>query len=289
MGLMQFDIRYPTGQRESIVVEGERALIGSGSHCDVRLPMDQAAYENVLVESVGGTLRAESTSETQQATINGMPLTAAMLNADSVLGLGRIRLFVNFVPDLSDGGALVSSKKKKESSPLVQVGLVAMFVMGGYLLLAEKDSSITPPPAEAPELFPSSSATCPQAEPIQALAFAKERIDLGDAKRERLPFVVQEGVAAVGLYEQAAACFNKGGSEAQAKDATDSAETLKRDLTDDFRARRIRLSHLLTVQDYDLAKKDVAVLRALLEDRKGIYSTWLDTVSRQLAAAAPPQ
>ena len=100
MGIIQFDIRHPDGRRESIVVEGERAMIGSASHCDVRLPMDQAAYEHVLIESLSGTLRAEAKADHPPATINNMPLSASALSADSVLGIGRIRLFVTFVPDL---------------------------------------------------------------------------------------------------------------------------------------------------------------------------------------------
>ena len=60
MSVLRFEIRYPNGHREAAVVEGERALIGSASHCDVRLPMDAAAYEHVLIEVQGSTLRAES-------------------------------------------------------------------------------------------------------------------------------------------------------------------------------------------------------------------------------------
>ena len=63
MGIIQFDIRHANGQRESAVVEAERAVIGSAAHCDVRLPMDQAAFEHIVVEVVAGKLRAEPSTE----------------------------------------------------------------------------------------------------------------------------------------------------------------------------------------------------------------------------------
>lgn len=280
MGIIQFDVRYPNGQRDAIVIEGERALIGSASHCDVRLPMDEAAYEHVLIEAIAGTLRAESRADNPPATIGGMPFTNAPLSVDSVLGIGRVRLFVNFVPDLVDGAHV--SAKKKESSPVVQLGLVAIFAMGAYLLLSDSDAPIAAPPTEAPELFPATSVVCPQTDPQQAAAFAQERMDLGDTKRERMPFVVNEGVQAVGLYQMADECFKKAGDTLHAADAEEAATTLKNDLVNDFRARRIRLAHLIKVQDYPLAQKDVAVLRAMTADKKGRYVEWLATVADQL-------
>jgi hypothetical protein len=281
MAIIKFDIRHANGQKESIVVEGERALIGSASYCDVRLPMDQTAYEHVLVEAVGGTLRAEAKSEQPPATVNGMPLTASTLGSDTVLGIGQTRLFVTFVPDLV-AGAQLGAQRKKEQSPVVQIGLVAMFAVAGYLLLAENETPIEPPPADAPQLFTQTARACPQNDPTQANAFAQEQMDLGDTKRERMPFAVKEGVAAVAMYEVAAACFTKGDRQSLARDAEEAAQTLKRDLTDDFRARRLRLSHLLNVQDFELAKRDVAVLRAMTETKKDRYTRWLATVAEQL-------
>lgn len=283
MGIIQFDIRHPNGQRESAVIEGERALIGSAAHCDVRLPMDQAAYEHVLVEVIGATLRAESKSENPPATINGMPLTASALGPDSVLGIGRIRVFVTFAPDLLDGANFGSgSTRRKESNPAVQLGLVAVFGVAAYVLLAEDELQIAPPPAQAPALFTEVAAKCPQANPTQAVAYAHEQMTLAHGKRERMPFYVTDGVAAVGLYQVAAACFRLGTFESGWTEADDAANTLKRDLTDDFRARRLRLTHMLKVQDYEMAKQDIAVLRALTDGKTGSYVEWLATVAKQL-------
>jgi hypothetical protein len=283
VGVIQFDIRYPNGQRESAVVEGQRALIGSASHCDVRLPMDQAAYEHVLVEVVGATLRAEAKAEQPPATINGMPLTAGALAADSVLGVGRVRLFINYVADVADGGQ-ASAGKKKDRSLGVHLALIALFGAAIFMLLVEPQTSIAAAPAEAPQLFGAPVAGCPRPNPGQALAYAQEQRDLADGKRERMPFILTDGVLAVGLYDTAAACFRAGGQEPSAKEAQQSARWLERELTNEFRARQLRLSHLLTVEDYELAKRDLSALRALTQGKQGRYVEWLDTVAKQLKA-----
>ena len=116
------------------------------------------------------------------------------------------------------------------------------------------------------------------------MAFAEEQSDLAEGKRERLPFAVEDGVAAVGLYQVAAACFRTGADDARATEAAQAADALQRELADDYRARRLRLSHLLTVEDYELAMKDVTVLRALTSEKKGRYFEWLGQVAEQLKA-----
>jgi hypothetical protein len=282
MSLIQFDIRYPNGQREAIVVESQRALIGSGSHCDVRLPMDQAAYEHVRVESIGNTLRAEAVAEQPPATINNMPLTQSPLSADSVLGIGSVRIFVGHVSDIMEGAQL-SAAKKKQSAPMVQVALVVGFAAAAYMLLAEPDNEIAPPPTEAPKLFAEAVATCPQSNPVQAVALGQEQLDIADGKRERMPFFVTDGVTAVDLYRVASACFKVGGVKSQEDEARDAAASLAKTLADDFRARQMRLTYSLKVGDYPLAKQDVTVLRALTSGKKGAYVEWLAAAAKQLA------
>jgi hypothetical protein len=282
MSTIQLEVRYPNGKREEVTVEGERALIGSASHCDVRLPMEDAAYEHVLIEALGGTLRAEAKAEQPATTINDMPLTLATLSPGAVLGVGRIRLLVGLVADL--GGGQEVSAKRKESSPLVTVALLAIFGVAVYLLLMDTEGRIARAPAEAPALFTSEPRACPPEDPNQALAFAEEQRDLADGKRERLPFAIADGVSAVAHYETAAACFRRGSAGAAGVEADEAAQSLKRDLTDELRTRALRLSHMLEVQDYELAMRDVVVLRALTTGKTGKYIDWLSTVSKQLQA-----
>jgi len=91
-------------------------------------------------------------------------------------------------------------------------------------------------------------------------------------------------VFAVSLYRLAASCLHFGGDHARANEAEQAASLLKQSLGDEYRARRLRLSHLLTVEDYTLALKDVSVLRALTSEKKGRYFEWLAQVAEQLKA-----
>src|SRR4051812_7118594 len=186
MGIMKFEIRYPSGKRESAVVEGQRALIGSGSHCDVRLAMDQAAYEQVLIEAVGSTLRAEARAEEPLATINGVQLVAGALSPDAVLGIGELRLFVSFVPDALDGPQI--SAQQKTESPWLLLALIPVFGALFYLLLWDAPSKIRPAPSDGQALFVKDPTSCPQQDPRSALAFAEEQAEVADGKRERMPF-----------------------------------------------------------------------------------------------------
>jgi hypothetical protein len=282
MGIIKFDIRHANGQRESTVVEGQRALIGSASHCDVRLAMDQSAYEHVLIEAVGSTLRAEARAKQPPATIDGVELVASALSPEAVLGVGNTRLYVSFVPDALDGPQIL--EKQQAKSPLLAFLLVPVFGALAYLLLGDADSKIVAPPAQVQALFSDAPVNCPQQDAGRARAFAEEQTELAEGKQERLPFAIEDGVLAVGLYRLAASCFVAGGDAGRASDAEHAATLLRQDLDDEYRARRLRLSHLLTVEDYALALKDVAVLRALTSEKKGRYFEWLAQVSEQLKA-----
>jgi hypothetical protein len=109
-------------------------------------------------------------------------------------------------------------------------------------------------------------------------------MDLAHGKRERMPFSVSDGVVAVDLYGTAESCFKRGGAETDAADAADARRTLKEHLSNDFRARRMRLDYTLRVKDYELARNDVGVLLAMTQSKKGPYVEWLTTTQKQLPA-----
>lgn len=282
MGIIKFDIRHANGQRESAIVEGQRALIGSAAHCDVRLPMDQSAYEHVLLEAVGSTLRAEIRAEKPPATVDGVELVASTLSPDTVLGLGNTRLYVSFVPDELDGPQVLSKKQAK--SPILALALVPLLGALLYLVFWDANEKVAAAPKQVEVLFSNEKVSCPHADLSRALAFAEEQTELAEGKQERLPFAIGDGVTAVSLYRLAASCFLQGGDGARAHEAEQAAALLEQDLNDEYRARRLRLSHLLTVEDYPLALQDVAVLRALTNEKKGRYFTWLGQVTEQLKA-----
>jgi hypothetical protein len=153
----------------------------------------------------------------------------------------------------------------------------SVVVIAVYMaFFSNEDPPMLGPPAQAPDLFAAAAtATCPQSAPDQAKAFAADKFDVAEGKRERSPFAPRDGVEAVQLYDVAAACFRAGGDPGRAAEAAADSRQLRGQITQDFRARRVRLEHLLAVGDYTLAKNDVKFLRALLEGKQGRYVDWL--------------
>lgn len=278
MSVLKFQSRMPNGQVEQLVVESERVLIGSGAHCDIRMPIDQARVEHVLLEVVPQGLFVRALSFEPPPTINSVPFTQAPLPPGAILGVGAVQIYVEITD--AAGGAAAGQQKKGSS----KIGLLALLIMlpAAYFLLFDD-----PPPTEVrssakpPELWNAPVTTCPH-QGAQALAFGRERIAIADAKRERTPFHVQDGVQAVPIYETAAACFRAGNDPTSAKLADEAGQYLRREMNDDFRLRRVRLEHALNTQDYASAQKEVRVLLQFVEGKQGEWVQWLQNLDRKL-------
>jgi hypothetical protein len=270
----------PTGQVDQLNIESERVLIGSGAHCEIRLPLDQARVEHVLIELAPAGVFARGLNFEPPPTINNIAFTQAPLPPDAVLGIGQTQIYV-MASDQAGGGAVVQ-QKKKGSSPIMLIAIIAMAAGGGYMILGDDDAAgEAVRPKQPPELWGPPVAQCPQVGP-QALAFARDRLNLADAKRERRPFHVQDGVQSVPLYEQAAACFRAGGDPQTAAAADDTAQKLRKDINDDYRTQRVRLDHALNVEDWSGAQHEVKILRQFTEGKQGEYVTWLSNLERKL-------
>jgi hypothetical protein len=278
--VLKFQTRLATGQVEQLVVEAERVLIGSGAHCEIRLPLDQARVEHVLLELAPAGLFARALSFEPPPTINNVPFTQAPLPPGAVLGVTGTQIYV----EITEGGAAGPGvQQKKKSSPALLFALLLMLPAAGYLFIVDDAGPAAPKGAKAPppELWGAPVAQCPYPGG-QARAYASERMAVADAKRERRPFHVQDGVSAVPVYETAAACFRAGGDMQSANLADEAAKYLRREMNEDFRTRRVRLEHALQVQDYVSAQKEVRVLLQFVEGKTGDYVQWLANLERQL-------
>jgi hypothetical protein len=278
---LKFQVRYPDGRSEEFVVDAERVLIGSGAHCEIRLPVDQAAIEHVLVQLSGAGAFAEARSFNPPPTLHGSPFSKVQLMPDALLGVGSVQIGVSVVEVAGDAGLV--HKKQEKTSPMTYILAAIAVPISLYVILSDSGDAVTAaPPKEYPKLFDEPVATCPQQAPEQAAAFANDKLALANARRERRPFHVQDGVAAVPLYEQAAACFKAGGDPEAARDAEEAGSQLRAQVEEDYRTHRVRLEHAMTVKDWRTAQKEVRVLLAFTEGKQGEYVTWLSTIDRRL-------
>ncbi|MCA9587806.1 MAG: hypothetical protein KC657_20930 [Myxococcales bacterium] len=281
MRILKFQIRHNTGQIEQINVETERVLIGSGAHCEIRLPLDQARVEHVLIELGPAGVFARALSFEPAPMINNIPFTQAPLPPESVLGVNQVQIQVMVAEgELGAGG---SGQEKKKASPGALIALLLMLPAAGYLFLVDDEPTgmASAAPKQPPELWDAAGAQCPHTGG-QASAFAQEQMQIADAKRERRPFHVQDGIQAVPIYEKVATCFRAGGDPQSAALAEEASKYLRREITEDFRTRRVRLEHALAVQDYASAQKEVRILLQFVEGKTGDYVTWLSNLDRNL-------
>jgi hypothetical protein len=284
---IELDIRHRSGEHEYARVEGERALVGSAAYADLRLPVGAAAPEHVLITASDGRVRIEAKASEPLVLVDGAPLAEGAWVEGSVVAIGRTRIAVSIDTPLA---STRGPGRGRGLQSLVSVSaLLVLLGTAAWLLFQPSRPPIAPPPDTSLELFSGPAPSCPQQGKREASAFAEEQLALAVAKRERLPFAVQEGLAAFDLYETAAACFRTGGDDQRSRLAGEEAQRLQASLTDEFRARRLRLSHMLKVKDYELARVDVAVLTALTRGKKGTYVSWLTSVATQLPVAKVAQ
>jgi len=271
---LQREGRHP----ELICFDSERVLIGSEAYCDVRLPNDEAAPEQLLLEVQGSTLRVTALSASRPLTIDGRRAARGAVASGSVLGLGKLTIQVwldRGVPTAAAGGTL----RRRLSVAAVAV---AVGTLGLLALLAGESKRRDP--AVPPGLWAAGAIACPATQPREALAITLEKETLADAKAQRQPFIAKDGVDAVRLYRVAAECARTAGaSEAHATLAS-TADSLQSAIDADYRVRRLRLDYSLKIGDKRTAGREASMLRELLRGREDAYTRWLAALDSKLHA-----
>ncbi|MBX3220306.1 MAG: hypothetical protein KF795_07275 [Labilithrix sp.] len=273
---LRFDIEHPGGRRERSVVQGARVVIGSGAHCDVRLGPDQAAFEHVAVEMLPDGTRVTRLAK-EAATLDGHALSIATLGPFGTLIVGQTSVRI-------ERAAVEGAAAKSRLGAGVFLKGALLLALAGALFVVSNmpEDGVGRAPAELPELFPSEAIACSRTDPGEAEVFASDTLAIADGARERSPFEPREAIAAVKAYDLAAACYVLAGDPESAAESTRAARELEAATRSELRARRVRLERMLAVKDYEIARQDVVVLRALLEGQRGPYVAWLAKVAQDL-------
>jgi hypothetical protein len=267
---LQFRLRYPDGRTEQLVVDADRALLGSAAHCEVRLPPEFAAPEAVEVFSSDKVVHVAARAG-QAPLLDNVPITSGPWGPAQILTVGGVALTVAVVD--------LGQRRRGGSpfwllAPVPVIGIVVAIVYG-----AVQGPNEAPVP-EAPPLFDPPVTTCPQPAGDQLAAFANEKLRLALSKRERGPFSAVDAVAAVPLFEVAAACFRVAGDPEAEREASASAVTLRKKLEDEYSVRRVRLEHFFRIGDPHGCKREITALLPMISFRAGPYVQWLGFVDR---------
>lgn len=254
------------------IVDAERAVVGSGAHCEVRLPPELVAREQLLlVAADGGGVRFQVRSRMVVTALRGVPAEQGELAPSDVLQIGSLTLTASMV-------SLADERRRFPLEALALVPAVVVLVIALTFAPASAAPGILP---AAPALFDEAATTCPILEPSDAAHFATQRYALAVAKRERGPFSAGDSVGAVSHFREASACFRRAGEQAKANDAVASADALRRKLEDEYLTRRTRLEHAFVEGDKDGVDRELPTLVALTAHLHCPYVEWLVQENRR--------
>ncbi|HMI90384.1 MAG TPA: FHA domain-containing protein [Polyangiales bacterium] len=279
---LKFTLMHPDGRVEQLAVDADLALVGSGAHCEIRLPYESAAVEQLRIEARGIGLFAASRSMDPPTLLNGVPFTEGRLLPGSVLTSGGIQIRVEL--DDATGVAGARGKTKESSNPLVYGLAIVGLPLGFYLFLtmqtatAELPAAVDPPSlwAEAAE------GACSERAADTAHALAERESLRAEAARERSPFHPEEGLHAVALFQRASACYRVAGELTRGEHAQRAALELKRRAESDFHVHHVRLGRALATKHYDRARREVGILLEFVGKRGGRYAEWLTVLDRTI-------
>ncbi len=270
----RFRLVYADGRQEQVLVDSERALIGSASHCELRLPPETAAHEHVEVFAHEGAIHFATRRHAlgNLAALDGVATVEGQWRTGSTLRVGDVQIQVE----------MVSLGMAKAKPPLwaLFVAIPAIAITAVGVALARPVDRGLPPIPEAPGLVGAKDAKCPEVAPEQRPVLAAEKLRIALAKRERSPFAPQEGFEAIALFEVSAACYRAAGQPQPATEADDAAGVLRVKLDEDYRLRRVRLEHAYRTHQTGAVKRELAVLIPMTSHRRGPYTEWLAALDR---------
>jgi hypothetical protein len=266
-------------QVTTLEVQEEGALIGSGSHCDVRLAPDEAAVEQMYVEIVGDDVFARVKALKPACRVNGAPFLEGKVAASAVIELGVVAIRAQVI-GRKDGTAAGTSESKSSTSPAVQaLGLLAI-ALGLYAVLNnEQNKGIALAAINPPGVGVLSAQPCPQKEPQAALALAEQLRAEAAIKRERAPFHPGDALAGAPLYERAAGCFALAERNDASAQAHRAALELQQQVADQVRLAHVRIERSLEQKNFESARRNAEFALALV-DGDAEYAEWLLSVKR---------
>lgn len=283
MKTLLFEIQAPHANVERLSIEAEQVLLGSGAHCDVRLPLDQARVEHLRIDVTPQGVFATALSYEPPPTMNGAPFSQVALQQGVPILVAGTSILVS-LQESSKGAS--AGRKASQSSPLTLVLGVVLLGAVGYLAMDTiVPSEASKPAPKAPVLFEKAATVCPY-QGQQALSYGEQNLTLAESLRERTPFAVEDGVKAVTHFRLAAACYQSAAQPSYVRYAEEGANALENDLDRDYRKERIRLQRGLEYLDWNRARNSVRRLLAFTEGRDDVYRSWLRDLDSQLQRKA---
>jgi len=281
MRTLTFAVKEPRHAEQVLDVIEERILVGSGAHCDLRLPVESAAWEHIVITDEDGVFVARVISASQTTTFDGAARREATLAEGSTITVGGVVIQLRRIVGEASAPQRASSLGKVIVAGSAIIVVLAACVLGKARADAQEATWPTPP-----DPLPAPVGACPEKQGAAPLAIQK--LELARAKRQRFRFYPRDGIEAVGLFETAAACFTATGDAASASDAQEAARALSIEIREALHVSSVRLERAVVRKDAGTALAQTKFQRDLLFGRAGAdaYLAWLALLQSKLEAAS---
>jgi hypothetical protein len=278
---MKIRVWHPDNKIDEFNVDADRVLVGAGAHCDIRIDGAGAGHEHVVVEQKGHEIVARGLYHAPPALYRGVPIIEMQLQNGSEIAVCGTRITFDISRPKERAGRSTGRRLGLTAAIALLLVIVPTFV---YARLHRGNDSFGRPPVPA-VLFDVEPETCKAPDTNQSLALARRSRALGLARRERHPFFVEDGIAAVAAFRMASACYAKAGQPLPAREAAEEGAALEKVIDHDYFMHRVRFEHALETEDVKSALLEVKMLRRMTAHRKGTYTEWLAMVERRLEAS----
>jgi hypothetical protein len=265
-----------------VLVDNSQVLVGSASHCDVRLGPDRLAKEQLMFELRSGYVFAEVRASRPQVLLNLSPFHSGRLRDDAVLTIGTLEIRAR--PEQRYNAGKKHDKEGVKPTFVATLFLLCVLFVVAVMKLSRNDAQAEAP--LAPALFTAEDKPCPEQSEEGALSAALELIAQADGKRERAPFLPEEGLLAVPLYRTAALCLDIVKAERDAKIVRGRAHALQSRVERDYHLHQVRVYRAIASSDAALLAREAQVLSAYLKGGQSAYGAWLDALARDLEVEA---
>lgn len=164
--------------------------------------------------------------------------------------------------------------------PGILMILIVTLGFGAMRFLPRSGSATHAELARAPALFDANVLGCTSANPAHRAELLE---DEAHAKSERSVFDLQDGVAAVHLYAEAASCYRDSGKMTTSEEIASLGTSLRSSIEEEYELLRLRLSRNLAENNREGALTQVRRLSELLRHKaNGPYALTLRRLSARL-------
>ncbi|MBT8496524.1 MAG: FHA domain-containing protein, partial [Deltaproteobacteria bacterium] len=226
------DVIFADGTSARYPLQAEETTVGSAASAGVQIDEPALEAEHVLLAPQSdGCWVGVAQSARSPVYVSGSVFSQGIVPWGTSLSVGPITLKLSAEESSRD-------KPSAVSLPVLLMALIGM-PLGLWLMMSGPAAFQLPQrSAKAPELF-ASKLTCPKSGEPSGLG--KELSSAAVAKAERYAFDPADGIEAVELYRQAAACLEKAGERPLAAKITSAAEALEQTVGEDYKTHRVRL------------------------------------------------